>query len=334
MNTITSIEKQVYQTISAKLPDIISDELHSFLQEDVEEKVKKLKLVLNSNNSDTCFDRLFRIIELAKFISFWTKDIDISSIELMAKINEITATTYLTKIAPELRDFLSLSYSKINNYPQKICDAFQNKNMNIWHVIHISSAIDDVMIDFLLNKKDCDNKIAEIIKDIVDAEIKIPLILLIHKSITLFKRRKDMKRIENEIFISFKNIFVKNYNIKDFVFGNKNFNLVSIYQKNILVNKYPDKFLNIQNLYKKLNDLKKVKMSPTILMRSKVDRELKKEFRTFKILVKKNKTNKEEIVELMSDFSKIVMDYLSKNKMNRSRISFLLKVKQVFNKIL
>lgn len=294
----------ICNVINLKL-SFMNSEIIKFLSESINAKMNKLKLVPYHKGFGTLYNKVERLIELSKFICLWIPHSDLISTEEAAKLCKIDMTSSLVREDPELKGHLSAYYARANNYPEIICkgieEYYEPRNLcekipesDIGKILSISGRIDNITTLFITNEEATSSKdpfgirknVASVIKIIIDGNIDIPINILIHKSISLFKtavykKNKDSNisvkqqiiDIESSMIELFKKRFISfliesgfENDIIDAVvnINTKNsfkqpLSLLSLNKKIIQIRDYTknesDKFTSIRNTYKRLNNI-------------------------------------------------------------------------------
>jgi glycyl-tRNA synthetase beta subunit len=331
---IVDVAKKVRESINKKISNI-DKELEFFLNVGLEEKLKYLKSVPYFE-FDSCYDRTMKIVELSRFLSFFVSCIDLKDIELVAKISEIDATTYITKIVPELKDFLIYSFAK-NRYGENVCNSY-NFLTKEKQILILSQLIYDIVVNFLLKKKDCSVQIIGFIKLIIENEVDISLNILLDKTILLFKKKQSVKKLKSNILGAFE-LEIKKYFKNDNLFiNNKTINILSIYRKANLNKDFSDETKVILNFYKKSKEIIKKNKFFLIKIRNKNDilnKEFKKEYKNLFETIKKNKSDYRAIIVLLAGFAQKIVNFLEKNEITSNNDKmFLSKIRKKFGKYL
>lgn len=280
-------------------------ELKKYLSENLETKINKLKSIPYYKDFGTVYNSVERIMALSQFICLWMPHCDLISTKEASKLSKIDLTSTLVRDNPNLMGYLSSYYAKQNKYSDIICkgieEFYEPRNISdkipdsdIGKVISIAGRIDVITTLFIVNEEPSSSRdpygirknITAIIKIILDSKINLPINVLIHKSISLFKTavyKKNMNKkmsvkqqildIENKIVELFKKRFVSyiddfdyRQDVIDAVLNTqqlkntkKIIDLNVLYNKIISVNKYINdneiKFLSIVNTYKRLNNI-------------------------------------------------------------------------------
>lgn len=282
----------------------INNELIKFLSESLETKIDKLKNISYYDSFGTIYDKVERLVELSKFICLWLPHADLIATEQTAKLSKIDSTTKFIKDNPDLKGYLSAYYAKANNYNDFVCDGLKeyyspkNKNdtipsTNIGKILSIADKIDNISSAFIIDSDLSGSNdpyfirknISSIVRIILESQINIPLTILIHKSLSLFKTKiyktnytvklkvKDkILYISNSIIEIFKKKFTEylvknNYNkliIKSVLNASENskkqnLNLLILQLKIAQIEKYlsnnNNDFVILKNTYKRLHNI-------------------------------------------------------------------------------
>jgi glycyl-tRNA synthetase beta subunit len=342
---IDTIKQKVNEVISRKLAEDVEVELSVFFKEDIDSKLKRLKSLVYREKYGTYYDKTNRLVELSKFLSFWSKNVDINLVITTAKLSKIGYATYLTKIAPELSEYLTSIYAKINNYSPKVIEAMANKDTQIGNIINIANLVDKISLDYIDGKNDCDDKIDSAIIAIIKGDIDVSLTVLILKSMSLYKKKKNAKKIKEEIIGAFKRRFIKIMGVESFDFKTKNISLNLIYKSNFIfkdfAKKEPEKAKCIKDLNEKLSKLAKpskfsfVKNIIKVTVKKK-NKSLSQSYKNFKKDLKKvERNNYTKKFELLSIFSGTALDYLSNaGELSKGDMLLMRKIKKTIDKII
>ncbi len=294
----------ISNVINLKL-SFMNSEIIRFLSESIDTKINRLKSVPYHKGFGTLYNKVERLIELSKFICLWIPHSDLISTEEAAKLCKIDMTSSLVCEDPELKGHLSAYYARANNYPEVVCrgieEYYEPRNLcdripesDIGKILSISGRVDNITTLFITNEEATSSKdpfgirknVTSVIKIIVDGNINIPINILIHKSISLFKtavykKNNDSKisvkqqivDIESSMIELFKKRFISflielgfendiinavaNINIKNSF--KQPLSLTCLYKKIIQVTEYikkeNEKFASIRNTYKRLNNI-------------------------------------------------------------------------------
>ncbi|MDR3289778.1 MAG: hypothetical protein LBT02_00655 [Rickettsiales bacterium] len=311
----------IKKIITEKASNNIDMEVSSFFKRDISTFLKNLKSIHDENNI-SYYNKIDMLTNLSKFFGFLVKDVDFTLIGDLVVLKNIGNATYLTKIAPEINDILLLEYAKTNNMSQKIIDILQNlSNTNIGKVILLAENLLQLTIN-ALNSTDYVKKTDDVLNAIIELDINISLIAMIHKSISLFKKQKNIKKIEEQIRNVFMEEYVSLYG-KNGLTNDKKISLNVVYKKSLLIKKFPNEYKVMQDFYKKIDGAKPSKKAKKDNIEG-----LKKQIKETSILLKNNKNNNESIIEIIVNF----INKYSFNDLNRKQIIILLKVKKKFQK--
>ncbi len=294
----------ISNVINLKL-SFMNSEIIRFLSESIDTKMNKLKSVPYHKDFGTLYNKVERLVELSRFICFWIPHSDFISTEESARLCKIDMTSGLVREDPELKGYLSAYYAKANGYPEAVCkgieEYYEPRNLcekipesDIGKILSISGRIDNITTLFITNEEATSSRdpfgirknITSVIKIIIDGDINIPINLLIHKSISLFKtavykKNNDSKisvkqqivNIESSMIELFEKRFVSflvelgfendiinsvvNVNIKNSL--KQPLSLICWYKKIVQLTEYAkkknDKFVSIKNTYKRLNNI-------------------------------------------------------------------------------
>ncbi len=286
--------------------EFINLELVKYLSESLESKINKLKSIPYYKDFGTVYNNIERLIDLSKFICLWTPHCDLISTKEAAKLSKIDLTSTLVRDNPELMGHLSAYYAKSNNYPESVYKGIEEfyeprhlsdriPSTDIGKVISIAGRMDIITTLFIVNEEATGSKdpysirknITAVIRTIIESKVDIPINILVHKSISLFrtavyKKNRETKKIsvkqqiidiENKILDLFKKRFI-NYmadldykqniiyaviNFKNKKTAKKPISLDFLYNKVVKISKYIEenevKFLSIKNTYKRLNNI-------------------------------------------------------------------------------
>lgn len=298
-----NIIKGITNSINKRL-NYINNELIKFLSESLETKTNKLKEISYYDGFGTIYDKVERLVELSKFICLWLPHTDLIATEQAAKLSKIDNTTKFVKDNPDLKGYLSAYYAKTNNYNDFICDGlkeyYKPKNKhdnipltNIGKVLSIADKIDNISSAFIIDSDSSGSKdpyfirknIYAIIRIIIESRINIPVNILIHKSLSLFKTKIYKMNDNTKLKIKDKIVYVSNSLIELFKTKFKEYLIQNNYNKlitnavlstienskkqnlilpvlqdrildieNYIENNYND-FLIIKNTYKRLNNI-------------------------------------------------------------------------------
>lgn len=298
-----NIIKGITNSINKRL-NYINNELIKFLSESLETKTNKLKEISYYDGFGTIYDKVERLVELSKFICLWIPHTDLIATEQAAKLSKIDNTTKFIKDNPDLKGYLSAYYAKTNNYNDFICDGlkeyYKPKNKydnipltNIGKVLSIADKIDNISSAFIIDSDSSGSKdpyfirknIYATIRIITESRINIPVNILIHKSLSLFKTKIYKMNDNTKLKIKDKIVYVSNSLIELFKTKFKEYLIQNNYNKLItnavlstienskkqnlilpvaqdkileiddyIKNNYND-FLIIKNTYKRLNHI-------------------------------------------------------------------------------
>ena len=298
-----NIIKGITNSINKRL-NYINNELIKFLSESLETKTNKLKEISYYDGFGTIYDKVERLVELSKFICLWLPHTDLIATEQAAKLSKIDNTTKFIKDNPDLKGYLSAYYAKTNNYNDFICDGlkeyYKPKNKydnipltNIGKVLSIADKIDNISSAFIIDSDSSGSKdpyfirknIYATIRIITESRINIPVNILIHKSLSLFKTKIYKMNDNTKLKIKDKIVYVSNSLIELFKTKFKEYLIQNNYNKlitnavlstienskkqNLILPVLQDKileitdymennynnFLIIKNTYKRLNNI-------------------------------------------------------------------------------
>jgi len=353
--------------INSKLA-FMSSEIIRFLSETIDTKMDKLKSIPYHRGFGTLYNKVERLIELSKFVSLWIPHSDLISTEEAARLCKIDITSSLVRGDPNLRGYLSAYYAKVNNYSEIVYkgieEYYRPRNLNdtipesdIGKILSISGRIDNITTLFIINEKVTSSKdpfgirknVASVIKIIVYGDIHIPINILIHKAISLFRTavyrknnsskisiKQQILDIESNMIKLFKKRFISF--LKDLGYENciinavldanikQTFNLNYLYKKIAQTTEYikihKDKFIKIVNSYKRvrniLGDFRATDVAIIIdkiflkmYMKDEAEEEIALKIKEIRKLIKKESKaqNYTDCLELLYDFCESINKY-------------------------
>ena len=240
-----SIINGITNSINKRL-NYINNELIKFLSESLETKFNKLKEISYYDGFGTIYDKVERLVELSKFICLWLPHTDLIATEQAAKLSKIDNTTKFVKDNPDLKGYLSAYYAKTNNYNDFICDGlkeyYKPKNKhdnipltNIGKVLSIADKIDNISSAFIIDSDSSGSKDPYFIRKNIYAVIRIiPVNILIHKSLSLFKTKTYKINDNTKLKIKDKIIYISNSLIELFKTKFKEYLIQNNYNKIII----------------------------------------------------------------------------------------------------
>ncbi|MDR0423400.1 MAG: hypothetical protein LBH46_02305 [Rickettsiales bacterium] len=331
---------ETVDSIKSKIVDIVKKnsnvnlELGSFVKADLTTKLKQLKFCYWCEFGSR-FDKMMRIVELSKFLSLFVNGVDLLTMKMVAEVSEIDATTFLTKITPELKEPLIYLFLKENGYGKEICESYSGSMTRYKLVLTLSQLMHDITCSSLLKKDDSPELIDKFIKLVIENNINIVLNVLVDKSVLLFKKKKGIKKIKNCIIDSFKKRIAVLFGINEILINNKKINILSIYSKTSNKNLQRE-FELITNFYKKIAPLIGIKKFILLKIKNKddvFDKNFRKEYKDMLKEIKKNKCDYVKIATLLANFAEKILDNLEKSKgiTNNDRL-LLSKIKKTYTK--
>lgn len=382
----------------------MNSEIIRFLSESIDTKINKLKSVLYNKGFGTLYNKVERLIELSRFVCLWIPHSDLISTEEAAKLCKIDMTSSLIREYSDLKGHLSAYYAKANGYSNIVCDGideyYKPKNLSdkipessIGKILSISERIDDIVILSITNEEATSSKdpfgirknITSVIKIIIEGNVDIPINILIHKSISLFKTavykenneskvsiKEQITDIESSIFELFKKRFISYLNELGFennvVNAVINVNIRNIFKQPIIltsmnkkiiqiteyIKNENEKFTNIKNTYKRLNnildgfkvtDIRKIldKIFHKRYFGNEQEKAIAVKIKEVKKSIKKEikAQNYTECLNLLFNFNSLVDEYFKENiiktgnaRETNNRLFLLYKIKKIFDNFL
>lgn len=259
----------------------MNSELTKFLSENLETKEKKLKSIPYHRGFGALYDKVERLVELSKFICLWIPYSNLLLTEQSAELCRIDLATNLTKNNADLKGYLPSYYARINNYPKDVCDGIEDcylpqkmsdpvPSNDIGKILSIADKVDSIITLFITNDDTNDSKstynirknTSLIIKIIIESNINIPIDILLHKSISIFKTTTYKINIESGMKVKNKITEIEYESLKIFRkrfieyvedFGFKRDLILSVI--NTINKKAVKQAINLNLLYKKITKI-------------------------------------------------------------------------------
>jgi glycyl-tRNA synthetase beta chain len=180
-----------------------------YIEEDLkmplEHRLESLKKVVFHEKLGSVYDKVNRMIPLAKLIAVWVPHSDLLLAERTVLLAKADLTTHGVAEMPELQGYLGSYYAKCQGEDQKISDAIREHYMPtgqnddlpktaLGNVVSLADKFDTVISMFLVGEKPTSSKdpfalrraTLGIIRIIRDNALDLPLVLVIDKSLNTF----------------------------------------------------------------------------------------------------------------------------------------------------